>query len=482
MKRKIILYLVGAAYFVYHITTLDISPLPWFDETVFVDITRSFIQSGKFSFNAAAYFMGNHEVFEYGPLFFYFTSTVIQAVGLGVFQFRITSLFFGFLTILFFYKLLENAKVDKKIAFLSLMLFSLDPLFHSNMHGGRMDTMALAFVLISLLLVLRIPFFSRPLTAYLYSLLSGSFAAAAILTTPRSGILLISISFLLLFRWLSSKKQKYFLSGLCWTVPLVGFYLIWFFYAFGNVSELFNTYKTISEESYVSFFVPLFQIPLIAVTSIVVIYGIMKRGKEFFSEIKAVSLGSIIFFYFLVSDTGTYSVFIVPFYYLVIAGELSFEIPGKYKIQLMPVCILLAVNAGIFLFKSTVLFSNYTERDPEVMHTFIANCIPSGSRVIGDEMYYYAVTGTNSEFEYMHLYADAGTREKYQREVFDYDYIIWSERLQQIDPDLLKKYESNSRLVEVSHYTSKKTSSLFFRNVGLNIIDNYNCIVYKRVK
>ena len=229
MHKKIVLSLLFTVYAIYHFATLQISPLPWFDETYFASLTHTYLETGIMQTKIAMILNDGREVVEYGPCYFWLTALAFKIFGFGILQFRIIGLLFGFFLIYIFYRFLKLTGTN--MIFLFLLLFAFDPILHSSMHGGRMDTMAASLSLFSVVLFLE----NRVKGNSILYFISGCSGALAILTTPRSGFLLIPVALMLFVSWVKTKNLKSFSNGLVWSAPILILYLFWFFHAFGNL-------------------------------------------------------------------------------------------------------------------------------------------------------------------------------------------------------------------------------------------------------
>ena len=149
-------------------------------------------------------------------------------------------------------------------------------------------------------------------------------------------------------------------------------------------------------------------------------------------------------------------------------------------------CVLFIVNLMIWGLKSVVVTQNAQSRSYFEIENFVKKNIRPGSKVIGDDMYSYAVQNDSCDFKYMHFDSpDINKIEKHRREIFNYDYLLFSDNLKNIQPSLLTVYKQHSNLQLISKYTSKSSSLLNVLS-RLHIYgfskDGYNGSLYKRVK
>ena len=104
---------------------------------------------------------------------------------------------FGIGVILVVYAIFGQAGLSKTLGFWATVLLALGPPMVLSMHSGRMDGMALIFILVSFLLLEKT---WDGGTTWL-AVASGTFAAAGVLTTPRPASLVALIGLVLVVRW-----------------------------------------------------------------------------------------------------------------------------------------------------------------------------------------------------------------------------------------------------------------------------------------
>ena len=485
--------LVGAIlFFLYHLLTLAISPLPWFDETFFASMTASFNSTGELNLLAAP-FAYDGEMLLYGPVYFWITSLFTQILGLDIVSFRLPGVIFGFLSILVFYKV-ARLFLPKQITCLAVVALSFDPLFNANMHSGRMDMVALFFALASIFIYQK---HVSDMKGSLFGpfLISGIIFAVALLTTPRIGILLIAF----VVCQLSAISQKSIARLLQLTVfaGSIGItYIAWILFSFGSFSGFLQYYLGFLEYlggGYYSY--PVQQLPLTVIMVVSSIVGITLDFKRFLSPLVQLSLTSVALFYSVVYDTGQYSVIIIPFKYAIIGSAVMIlydkvhSVNKAYSVILRSnfLGIILLGNVLLFTMKVITIYISSETRNPVYISSFVKRNIPPQSRVIGDESHFYAVTKASSEFQYIHLFKKDLEREEYQRNVYNYDYIIWSDRLQRDYPALLDVYKRKSKIIEVAEFKNNKNKKLAFAERALKSLNvpvdiTYNCVIYKRLK
>ena len=182
LRKNWLLGLFGVVYLTTHLITLEISPLPWYDETYMASIAKTYQEEGKL-FAQVAWAHQNEYPSIYGPIFFVIASSYLKILGFGIWQYRLVVVSAGLLVIWLSVRLFNQSHLGNKFSTLFWIALSLDPFFCRSMHEGRMDLWALLFLLAS----------THQFIAYIQSnyawkhiLLSAFWLGTAMLTTPRS--------------------------------------------------------------------------------------------------------------------------------------------------------------------------------------------------------------------------------------------------------------------------------------------------------
>lgn len=463
-------------YLLYLAFTINIAPLPWFDEVFFSSISKSFLDNGNFIASVSETIRGERESLAYGPIYFWLNSFLFKTFGFGIWQGRIINALAGIGTIVF--TALNFKDKEKSLPFsLSLGLtFLLDPLLHQTLTGGRMDWLAILLVLFSLY------FLKKADTKEI--VISSFFALLALLTTPRSGILLVP---LLVFAGLSIfKKPKQLQHFTLWIGIIVLIYMLWIFYAFGGIIQMVNFYSEMAE-GYLGgkFYIPKGQWPVIIVFLLSLIYAALFNKKRFQEIEIQYSFLVIILFYLLIRDWGLYSVFILPFYYFSIF-TLFYKSPYSTKLHLAPLALLLTVNLSYSFLKGVQILADKGRRNPSIPAAFLKKNIPPGAAVIGDALYFYPAIAAKTKFELFDAYGTLPEREEKHRMIFNYDYIIISKQSIKRTPWLVNHYMEKAVLVPVDSLISRQTSlNKVISSSGLvsDMEDGcYDAVIYKRIK
>lgn len=482
-KVKIFFLLFAFIYLTYHLLTLSSNPLPWFDEVFFASISKNLLEFGTFVPEVSKETLKNEEVYLYGPIHFFLESFSFRIFGFGIFQYRWITFAFGIITILATAALFRLYHPSFKHYALLILLFALDPFMNLSMHEGRMDLPAVAFVLMAVYFLIKGLRAERPR----YFFASGIFAVLAILTTPRVAFIILpfALVFLYLLEGRGLKEAVFYI--LLWAIPILVLYSCWLFYAFGGVTQLWDYYQQARGE-YLGgrFYIPRQEYLLVLLTIGSVIIGFYQKEKKFFNATVVIALLAILLFYALIVDWGPYSALILPFYYFLLFHGLEGEELNFRTWKLYPLLLLFMFNLSYFSVKSFQIIAERDNRDPEVADKFIRSNIPEGSKVIGDGHYYYSVVKAKSSYRIFDQYLSTEDRETVLREMYDYDYLIVSERSKAKDPETVKLFLKNAKFKKIAQLKTEP-SELSKKIAELGIISNaekhgYSAEIFVRVK
>lgn len=478
-------------YVAYHLFTLSLSPIVWQDETFFNALTLDFIKNGTFYQTNCPLFLEGVQQLYYGPVFFILNGIVLEVFGNNPFQGRILGLICGF-AVLFMITVFYKKKFEKKNLFFVLVLstFFLDPFFNASLHKGRMDTLALVFYFLSFFVFIKN---TNAVKHWKYFLLSALLFTLSVLTSSRMLVFVLPFLFVFIYLFIQHKplRKNIFINALVWGISFFTIYSVWIFKAFGSFAGFLDYYAFLSKQMpshlFGHLFIPVEEYPLIILTLILLGLSLLKNRILFTRSQTIFYLGYIFTYYLLIGDVGPYSVLVIPFYYMIFMEIFlaNKELNKKNKLVSIVLVLLLCFNLGIFVFKSAIVTLNYSSRNYSSVTNTIKKVIPEGSRVIADEVYYYAVIANNCKFQYMHLHIDDLIKvEKYRREVFDYQYLILSKRLINRNPGLMPLYTKNANLKLIGEIKSQD-SELLKKLAKLGIYDfsaeAYEGEIYMRI-
>lgn len=445
---------------IWHLWSLLYSPLPWFDETFYVSITRSLLEGKGFMLQVCPIQTEGKEVLTYGPIYFLLTGLSFSIFSFGIFQFRIVALLFTALSIFVFSKILKQLSISKSIIRLLILLLAFDVIIIQNGHSGRMDMVALFFALTAWWAYL------KGKTENKYSWFMALAGVVAVLTTPRIAVIIFP---LFVYALIIFFKTKNWYRATIITVLPASIYFVWILYAFGSINGFIEHFITPASESsdpannlfsYLggNLYIPLYQWPLIISSFISAMIILFSRKNR--SILLLLSL-PIITFYIVVADTGAYSALIMPFWYLIIAlGLTHYERNNKLEKWLLHggIAIILFVCIGIFSLKAATIIGSQSDRNPRPLQTWVNNHIPKNSRIVGDDRYYYACIKNNCDYQYMDRVKDHATRAKYHLDNFQPDYLFIST---QTPKEIINAYNKEFDFLESWDYIPQKGNSFF---------------------
>ncbi|MBO9698813.1 MAG: glycosyltransferase family 39 protein [Sporocytophaga sp.] len=443
----------------YHLFTLEIQPLPWFDEVYFASIADNFISNGSFVPEIASYARNGRPALTYGPVYFFLTGLSMKLFGFGIGQFRIIALLSGLLCVRLTYSIVKSQVPAESWKYKILIISILtDPFFSLAFHQGRMDLTALCFCLVAIFYFLK--------GGNNNVLVSGIAGVLSLLTTPRAIVVLWP---LFIFLLIDIYKNKQFKKAFLWALPFLLIYPVWIYVGFGGFGGFVNYYLTINgvtnsaNGQYIgpNLYIPQHEYCLIFVGLAALIYGLTKQGKAYFNPLVIISLIVIISFYLIVLDWGPYSSFIIPFYYILIFYSWSLipSIKGLKVLYSLPVLFLLIFNLTYSVVKADQVLASRKVRDPQLADSFVRDNIPPGSKVVGDALYYYSVKKNGSEFQLFDQYDTLESRERKHRLDFKYNFLIASEVMKPKNAEIIEYYIKMGDLEKVAIFRSEMTKN-----------------------
>lgn len=476
----------------YHCLTLPYSPLPWFDETYFASMTRHFVLTGEFIPDVGPmldYYYPQSKA--YGPGYFMVTSLFYQIFGISLFWMRFPGLVFGFLFVGVCYKLLEISNVKRIWRLVYVALLLTDTIFLQNIHSARMDSMALFLAGTGFWFFIK----ASKDQKWLNYILAGLFFGFAMLTTPRVAVSILGVVAVSVVLFVSKPSlkatAKYAVMGIL--IPLV--YSIWVYWGFGGPIQFWNyffgppkeqLYYENLAQGYIgnTGYVPSFQWPvLLLVVAVVFLLLILKKRRQ--PILFWISAVNVVLFYKLVNDTGIYSVFCMPFAYFIVVISIDQIQINWLKERFLPVLIglIVSLNLGIFTIKNMAIWITMPAKNSELVTDQIKKIIPPGSKVIGDEVYYYSVLKSGSDFQYLNRGASTFQRYDYHVQEYKFQYAVIR------SPNQFEKefnyYNRNQELVEIGRIEMPKLSPMGLRLKQILLMfhipfsESYQGIVYQ---
>jgi hypothetical protein len=200
-------------------------------------------------------------------------------------------------------------------------------------------------------------------------------------------------------------------------------------------------------------------------------------------------------FYLFVKDKGVfgglYSFFIIPLTYLALGyllarlREATANGPVIRWIQYGIFAVLFAFNGAIFAARTTLEAVQWEARSPAATDATVRSLIPPGSKVVGDDKFYFAVRKADSDFQYLQRGGTPEERARYHVDDYGMDYLITAES---DTSDLLRSYLKEVPLVEIASISAPRdgalarfiTSVAQWAGIGSSLTANYEGRVFAR--
>jgi 4-amino-4-deoxy-L-arabinose transferase-like glycosyltransferase len=450
------------AYVALHLATVTISRLPWFDDTFFASISDSVRRTGQFNLGVGPLWIDG-PVYLYGPVYFLTLAGVFDVFGVGLAQTRLPGLLCGFGILAVGYLILRRVGVRAAVAGGACGLLAFDPTFHQSIHSGRTDSMAILLLLASFLLLQ----VSRGRSAW-WSAGSGLLAALGVLTTPRPGYLAIPMGLILVWRWVRRPSRARAVQAVVWAGVSLACLAAWVAWAFGGVPAMLAYFGRFAD-TYAGGGLGIRAIHAPVLLPVAALLGalVVAQPRAIRQELVFFCLAGIGGFYVFVKDKGSfsglYAFFMIPLAYLLLGyglSRLGDAMPanrGARWLRYGAVGLLLSFNGGIFAARGLLEFLQRDARDPSGAAAVIAQLIPAGSRVVGDDKYYFVVREAGSDFQYLQRGGSEEERARFHAGPYDAAFLITAE------PDtspLLQAYQREMRLVPVGAISSSPDGTM----------------------
>ena len=475
-------------YIVYHIATLVYSPIPWFDEETYANITESFLKNGRFYEEARNISWATSKLdLAYGPVYFMLQGLVTTIFGFSQFTFRMTNLMCGLGCLFLLYKVCRQLKFSDGVTLLAMLLIAFDPQFNQFLHSGRMDFVALFFSLSGYLLFMQMKDADGKFSVR--SVGVGLLLALAFMTNPR---ILFSFAFYgcyAVYELVGKRLKnivpvliKYATVG----VAFAALYSIWVYVEFGSlknyVSEVYTNSPIMKEHvgaTTVGFRIN-YNMAMHLLSLLVFALMVMARKVKEQANLVMLTAPGIVVFLGMVSGgiAGRYYGLVVPFTTLLVVGGMVnayHNAPGKWLTK-----ALLAAFVAVFCFKAVYIFATLDQRSPKKYDAIIASHIPQHATVAGDFAYYYIIK--NHGWTYQCLEENGRMEEKiayYQ--TYKYDFIIINKgnpSLSQYEQTFLK---DRYKLVATIEDQQNGTFHNILSRLPLRISEGYGGYIYQYI-
>lgn len=170
---------------------------------------------------------------------------------------------------------------------------------------------------------------------------------------------------------------------------------------------------------------------LLLVAALVIQPGILLYDVPFFTVM------GIAEFYLFVKDKGAfgglYSFFIIPLTYLALGyllarlREATADAPAMRWVRYGVFALLFLFNGAIFAARTTLEVLQWEARSPAATDATVRALIPPGSKVVGDDKFYFAVRKADSDFQYLQRGGTPEERARYHVNDYGLQYLITAE-------------------------------------------------------
>jgi len=165
-------------------------------------------------------------------------------------------------------------------------------------------------------------------------------------------------------------------------------------------------------------------------------------------------------------------------------GSRFISVPAlSFRMKFVLISLIL-FNAGLFSIKQMVVLLSADTRDENQTFRQFSELIPEGSRVIGDEAYYYTAIRNKCDFQYLDRGAAGFQRVDYHLKKFDFQYIVVRNPFS--NPTEFNHYRKACPLEMIGEIHSPAASPLIQRfesiltKFGASVPSGYRGFVYKR--
>ena len=465
VKNNHLFYSILILLAAWHIATLIYNPLPWFDETFYASIAKSWSEGRGFLLNICPMQTHGKEMLYYGPVYFIITGLSFKLLGINAFSFRIITLLFTILTIFAVDLILKKSSVSVLVRRITIFILGFNNIIVLSSHSGRMDMAALFFTLMAFYFYL-----SSEKKYAVFRMVT--FAVLALLTTPRIAVFLIPLFALAFY---SFAKQKSWNKLLIFIFTPILLYSIWIFWGFGSWHNFISYYlnneyidtknQTINTFYFIggNFMVHYYQWPVIISSILGFILFAIKQNKKVLKS-TLLFLVPVFFYYLMVFDTGRYSALVIPFWYIIFAIliqnlnklKIPFFKSSNLKISLW--ALILFIHLALFSVKSLQVLGALPQHNPRPMKDWLAKHLPLHSKVVGDDRYFYACVERQSDLQYIYRINSPEERAQYHAKAFHPDYLLLCNETKQ---ETIRAYQKLFVFEDTAHYVPPQRNVVF---------------------
>lgn len=400
--------------------------VPWFDEIYYADGAWTFLTQGKFSI--PVYYPQGTGGALHAPLFFVIQAGVLKLFGMGIWQIRLLPLLSGLAVFLIFARLVFKTTRSDKYTFLFMLLFISDRAINFDLHSGRMDMLAVLFVLLSILLFERMLKWKGMALPIVGAVLAGLLLSAGFLIALRIAVATVPCV-LLLFLYRSERQSLYYYMLIIYGITAALPVMAWLWFAYGGVAgasnvDGFSSHFGLLSSLVGNVFRRVYEIPkmLLFYGTIIYLFCMHRdviRRNFFFSMFTLITLGFVLF----VIERGPYRAMFFPFVYFSILVSIHLiKHPPVKKLAIVALTGVLGINVLLSMPRLVYLVVNWPAIQQDKVAEQIYKEIPQGSRVITDFRFYYILM--KNKCDVLIPNKNVFTSIEYAEKDFDPEYIL----------------------------------------------------------
>ena len=483
-KRQVLFPIIGFFIFI-SLATLSFSPLPWFDEVFFADLSHSYLYKGGFYLKFSPIF-NKTELLFYGPVYFWLQAGVAKLIGFQVFGFRLVNFVSGLIFLVLFRQFLNGLGIPKLMTTMVAVLLLSDPIIQSNLHSGRMDFLSIMLCMAGLMVFLA---YTKKSQLALIPV-SSVFFALGFLATPRILFFLVPVFLYLFIRFRKDHLIGLLLLVVCSTIPV----FLWIFSRFGNPLVYINAFLANNavashigpvRNSFSFFRYPqyIFWYALVIVSTILQFrFWILKKR---FNLDAAFFLLVIIFFHFLVVEKGPYSAMVVPMYAgLALVTWLEIREMSIWKVFYQGIFFLnFFFFSGIFSLKMGIALANQSKTSEQKFLKLLPSDLLRGKKVVASFEYFYILNSLDCRYYGFQL-GPIDRRIQFHFKEVDFDYLLLSK--EEANCHQFIEYQRGGKLEKVCEINMPDgvgASFAQFATSQLHVIrPDYSGVLYKHIR
>ncbi len=506
----ICLYLAIHLFFLHH------TPVGGGEDKMFASATYEYLTTNKLiisvSKEVTATTVGNkkyEEALYYGYNYFYLQAQIAKLIGTNRYQFHLLNFFFYVIVAVLHMNFARKAMQLSVFASIFIGIFFLtDVVVMQQLYSGRMDSMAMAAILLAAYLYFA--YRSYQLDTWQFHIIRLALVVLSFLamtTTPRIGMTLAALGLAIVYdTWLQKNAKIYLFNALYLAgIPLL-YWLGWIVPQFGDVLTFakYMTSGTPSRQIITSgwdivfrfdIFRSSFHLPLFAV--IIAYMGLLlwnffrKDTKNKTSQANVFANPAIPLHIFLLASVVIHTKIALAGYVQMVVGYLYLWLlyvgthtQGwgiAYKRLFIGGCtLLMATNLVGNCLKLTSEIILWDKKDSAKAEAFIRKNIPPHTPVMASLNYYYLLQKNSCKIEATELVLNFDR----VRTEFDFEYILFADELTWRNRPLALYAPDTFQLIDSLKLSSgyPPTIEKFATKFQILRGGNYNGYLYKRIK